>query len=151
MHNAPPTLTLLARDFLLEAQERIEVAPSLTLWLALAQGASPALEEVLREVPTAVLDLSGAEACDAISHLLQTAGYPDLSCLAVPAPAPTVSEAEVLQAAALLGQAWDLIESARLLLGASHDGRLCSLLLDVQEAGSAVMEQIESLCAEAAE
>lgn len=127
-----PTLSLLARDLLLQAQARIEAAPSLTLWLAASEAdhaplPSPALDEIA-SLPAELLELSGAEACDEITHLLQTASSPVETT--IPAPAPTVevlSEDARLRAAGVLGQAHDSLEHARLLLGAAHEGEVLSI------------------------
>lgn len=162
MTSPTPTLSLLARDLLLGAQARIEAAPSLTLWLAcFHQDHGPTLSHALSEVadlPADLLDLSGAEACEAVSSLLQAAAFPDLSPT-VPAPAPTVEalpEAQLLSATQLVAHAWALIDQARQHLGAHHEDDVARLQIDLEQLGARLMAEVEARsaafsCREAAE
>lgn len=150
------TLSLLARDLLLQAQARIEAAPSLTLWLAAFQAhhapfPSAALDEVAA-LPAELLELSGAEACDEITSLLKTSAFPVEAT--IPAPAPTVevpSDDARLRAAGVLGQASDSLEHARLLLGAAHEGELISLQNQIEALSRELLACFPFLTAEAAE
>lgn len=153
-------LSLLARDLLLRAQAEIEAHPALTLWLAAFQAdhaplPSPALDEIA-SLPAELLELSGAEACDEIAHLLQTAAYPDAGPT-IPAPAPTVEVPELaadalLLALGLLGEAWEHLEAARVALGAHREGELFSLLQGAEALARDLGAEVETLVArEAAE
>jgi hypothetical protein len=162
MRMTSPTLSLLARDLLLEAQAHIEAHPQCTVGLAahLAHHAphpTSALEELFL-LPSDLLDLSGAEACEAVSSLLQAADYPDLSPT-IPAPAPTVEalpEAQLLTAAGLVAHAWELIDQARQHLGAHHEADVARLQIDLEQLGARLMAEVEGRsaafsCREAAE
>jgi hypothetical protein len=160
MPSPTPTLSLLARDLLMQAQASLEAAPSLTLWLAAFQAhhgpaLSPALEEI-QALDADLLESSGADACEAIADLLATAGYPDLDT--IPAPAPTVEqlpEERLVTAASRVAHAWELIDQARQLLGVHHEADVARLQIDLEQLGALLMNEVADRsgvsCREAAE
>lgn len=161
MTSPTPTLSLLARDVLSLASEKIAFHPSLTLWGAccyaaddLAEDGQRGLDELSDQMGCSweqgplfqQLSLSGAEACEAVSALLQAATFPDLSST-IPAPAPTVEalpEAQLPTAAVLVAHAWELIDQARQHLGAHHEADVARLQIDLEQLGARLMAEVEA-------
>ena len=100
----PVLLSLLAREVLSLAVEKLAFCPFLTLWMACCHAADDlgaegqrGLDELAthqgsQEAPgplARVFRLGGADAVEEASHLLATAGYPEPSAT-IPAPAPTI-------------------------------------------------------------
>lgn len=159
MHSTPPTLSLLARDLLLQAQEQIEAHPSKTLYLACFHAAhgptlSPALEEIHLLDPE-ILESSGADACEVIEHLLQSAGYPDLAPT-VPAPPPleAIEEEPLLNTIAALAHVGELLQRARGLLRGHHEQGLISAESEIEAVTRDLLAELDrrtSALGEAAE
>lgn len=115
-------------DLLRRAQERLTACPSLTLFLATDAVQEGTVEDtyaaaVLASLTTETLDLTGTDAVDWIEGRLQEGAT-------IPAPPPTVetpepvAEERLVLAAHHVAQAWEHLESARKLLGATGEADL---------------------------
>jgi hypothetical protein len=152
MHSTPTvSLSLLARDLLLMAQEQIEAHPSKTLYLACFHAAhgpvlSPALEEIYAALDAEVLESSGADACELITSLLATAGYPDLQgAPTVPAPPPieAIEEEPLLNSIAALAHVGELLQRARGLLRGHHEQGLISAESEIEAVTRALLVELD--------